>query len=136
MAIDPQQLQMLQQQPQGGLPIQEMQQEQEPPTPEDLIINLIQETAQNQSLAKDLQANIIKTYVDALSTIISIQLETAKLEQQFHLDELNYQIQLEQRELEQEKIKTAKEKATLDTMAKLAQHQDQMRLQANSQKIE
>lgn len=117
--------------------------QQEPPTPEDLIINLIQETAQNQSLAKDLQANIIKTYVDALSTIISIQLETAKLEQQFHLDELNYQVQLEQNqkqnqqiELEKEKIKATKEKATLDTMAKLAQHQDQMRIQANSQKTE
>lgn len=116
---------------------------QQPPTPEDLIINLIQETANNGSLAKDLQANIIKTYVDALSTIISIQLETAKLEQQFHLDELalrdkqlQNQKQNQKLELEKEKIKTAKEKATLDTMAKLAQHQDQMRLQANSQKIE
>lgn len=131
MAIDPNQLAQFQ------------QQQQQPPTPEDLIINLIQETANNGSLAKDLQANIIKTYVDALSTIISIQLETAKLEQQFHLDELallDKQLQNQQQnqklELEQEKIKTAKEKATLDTMAKLAQHQDQMRLQANSQKIE
>lgn len=130
MAIDPNQL-------------AQFQQQQQPPTPEDLIINLIQETANNGSLAKDLQANIIKTYVDALSTIISIQLETAKLEQQFHLDELalrdkqlQNQKQNQKLELEKEKIKTAKEKATLDTMAKLAQHQDQMRLQANSQKIE
>lgn len=124
MAIDPQQLAQFQ------------QQQQQPPTPEDLIINLIHSTAQNEQLAKDLQANIIKTYVDALATIISIQLETAKLEQQFHLDELALRDKQQKLELEQEKIKTAKEKATLDTMAKLAQHQDQMRLQANSQKIE